>query len=158
MKVILVAAVAENGVIGTHNALPWYIPADLKHFKRITSGKTVLMGKNTFDSIMKRLGKPLPDRLNVVVSHQNLTLPEGVLLFHGIDEALDALHDKDEIMVIGGGQIYNQIMDKADKLILTEVHESVEGDVFFPKFDKNEWNETSRENFDEFSFVEYERK
>ncbi len=157
MKLTFVVAVAKNGVIGTHNTLPFYIPEDLKHFKKVTLGKTVLMGKNTYDSIFKRLGKPLPERINVVISHQNLQLPEGVLLFHSIDEALQALSDTEEIMVIGGGQIYTQMIDKADKLILTEVHHDVEGDVFFPPYDKTKWKEIARDDHEEFSFVEYVR-
>ncbi len=158
MKITFVVAIAKNSVIGTHNTLPFYIPEDLKHFKKVTLGKTVLMGKNTYDSIFNRLGKPLPERTNVVISHQKLQLPEGVLLFHSIEEALEALKDKEEIMVIGGGQIYTQMIDKADKLILTEVHHDVEGDVFFPPYDKTKWKETAREDHEEFSFVEYERK
>lgn len=159
MKLTLVAAVAKNGVIGNHNALPWYIPEDLKHFKAVTIGKTVLMGKNTFDSIMNRLKKPLSDRTNVVVSRQlDFKPPEGVLLFHSLDDALEGLKGKDEVMVAGGGQIFSQLIDKADKLILTEVHKEVDGDVFFPKVDKTNWKETSREDHPEFSFLTYERK
>ncbi len=158
MKLTFVVAIAKNGVIGTHNTLPFYIPEDLRHFKKVTLGKTVLMGKKTYDSIFTRLGKPLPERINVVISHQNLQLPEGVLLFHSIEEALEALKDTEEIMVIGGGQIYSQMIDQADKLILTEVHHDVEGDVLFPQYDKTKWKETAREDHEEFSFVEYERK
>ena len=159
MKIILgPAAVAQNRVIGSHNALPWYIPEDLKHFKALTMGKTVLMGKNTYDSIINRLGKPLPGRNSVVISRQqNLKLPEGVLIFHDIESALTGLKDLDEIWVIGGGQIYSQLIDKADKMILTEVHKEVEGDVLFPEWSKADWKETSREDHDEFSFIEYER-
>jgi dihydrofolate reductase len=156
MKLVLIAAVAKNGVIGSHNDLPWYIPEDLKHFKKETVGKVVLMGKNTFDSVMNRLKKPLPDRTNVVITRQmEWQAPEGVIVYHGIDEALAALQDKDEVIVAGGGQIFEQLMPKADKLILTEVHKEVDGDVFFPKVDKTIWKEISREDHDEFSFVEY---
>jgi dihydrofolate reductase len=156
MKLSLIAAVAQNGVIGSHNDLPWYIPEDLKHFKKETVGKIVLMGKNTFDSVMDRIKKPLPDRTNVVITRQmDWQAPEGVFVYHSIEEALDALKDKDEVMVAGGGQIFNQLIDKADKLILTEVHKEVDGDVLFPKVDKTIWKETAREDFPEFSFVEY---
>ena len=163
MKIILgPAAVAQNRVIGSHNALPWYIPEDLKNFKKLTMGKTVLMGKNTYDSIINRLGKPLPGRISVVISRQtDLKLPEEVSVFHDIDSALAALEQKglDEVWVIGGGQIYSQLMPKADKLVLTEVHKEVDGDVLFPEFNKAEWMETAREDhLPEFSFVEYERK
>lgn len=157
MKLTFVAAVAQNGVIGSHNALPWYIPEDLKHFKDVTIGKTVLMGKNTFDSVMNRLKKPLPERTNVVITRQmDWQAPAGVLVYHSIEEALEGLKDTDEVMVAGGGQIFTQMMDRADKLILTEVHKEVDGDVLFPKVDKNIWKEISREDhLPEFSFVEY---
>src|SRR3989344_3376683 len=161
MKLILgPAAVAQNRVIGSHNALPWYIPEDLKHFKKLTMGKTVLMGKNTYDSIINRLGKTLPGRKSVVITRQtDLKLPEEVLVFNSIDSALDGLKNSDEIWVIGGGQIYSQLMPKADKLVLTEVHKEVDGDVLFPEWNKSDWKETSREDhLPEFSFVEYERK
>lgn len=161
MKIILgPAAVAQNRVIGSHNALPWYIPEDLKNFKKLTMGKTVLMGKNTYDSIINRLGKPLPGRKSVVISRQmDLNLPQDVLLFHDLPTALEALKDTDEVWVIGGGQIYSQLMPKADKMVLTEVHKEVDGDVLFPEWNKNEWKETAREDhLPEFSFVEYERQ
>lgn len=158
MKLTLVAAVAKNGVIGAKNALPWYIPEDLKHFKQVTVGKTVLMGKNTFDSIIKHLKKPLPERVNVVVSRQkDIQVPEGVMVYDDLEKAIVGLKDTPEVMVAGGGQIFNQLIDKADKLILTEVHKEVEGDVFFPKVDKATWKEVAREDHPEFSFVEYER-
>src|SRR3989344_702867 len=146
MRLTLVAAVAQNGVIGAKNALPWYIPEDLKHFKQVTIGKTVLMGKNTFDSVMKHLGKPLPDRTNVVVSRQkDIQVPEGVIVYNDLNEALEGLKNIPEVMVAGGGQIFSQLMDKADKLILTEVHKEVEGDVFFPKIEPNVWQKNSEE-------------
>jgi dihydrofolate reductase len=158
MKLTIVAAVAQNRVIGSHNALPWYIPEDLQHFKQVTVGKTVLMGKNTFDSIMNRIKKPLPDRTNVVITRKiDWKAPEGVLVYHSIEDALEGLRDNDEVMVAGGGQIYTQLIDKADKLILTEIHREVDGNVLFPYFAKKDWKEISRKEHDEFSFVEYER-
>ena len=158
MKLTIIAAVAKNNVIGNRNDLPWYIPEDLKHFKKVTKEKVVLMGRNTFDSIMNRLGKPLPDRANVVISRQmDWSPPDGVFVYHSIEDALESLKDKGEVMVIGGGQMYSQMFDKADKLILTEVHKEVDGDVLFPTVDKTIWKEISREDHNEFSFVEYER-
>ncbi|MBX4204604.1 MAG: dihydrofolate reductase [Candidatus Doudnabacteria bacterium] len=153
-----VIGVAENRVIGSHNAIPWYIKEDLKHFKDITTGHTVLMGKNTFDSIINRIGKPLPNRKNVVVSRDpKFSPPEGVYVYHSLEDALQACKDDGEIMVAGGGQIYSQLMDKADKLYLTEVHKVIDGDVLFPEFDKSQWKEISREDHEEYSFVTYER-
>jgi len=159
MKLTLVAALSQNNVIGKANDLPWYIPEDLKHFKEVTIGKTVLMGKNTFESILARLKKPLPGRTSVVITRQtDFQAPDGVLVFHSIEEAMAGLKDTPEVMVAGGGQIFSQLIDKADKLILTDVHKDVDGDVFFPKVDKAIWKETAREDhLPEFSFVEYER-
>lgn len=156
MKLTFVAALAENRVIGSRNDLPWHIPEDLKHFRQVTQGKPCLMGKNTFDSIMNRLGKPLPGRKNIVISRQaDYSPPAGVLKFDSPAAALKALQDEPEVMVIGGGQIYAQLIDQADKLLLTEVHRVIDGDVFFPEFDKAQWQKVSEEPHDGFSFVEY---
>ncbi len=161
MKITFVVAVAKNGVIGSHNTLPWYIPEDLKHFKQVTDGKTVLMGKNTFDSVMNRLKKPLPNRRNVVITrNMDYKAPEGVLVFHDIETALNELSkDTDELMVGGGSQIYAQLleMDKVDKMIITEVNYEVDGDVIFPKVDWSQWKKISEDPREDFSFVEYER-
>jgi len=161
MKVTFVVAVAKNGVIGSHNTLPFYIPEDLKHFKQVTEGKTVLMGKNTFNSIMNRLKKPLPNRRNVVITrNKDYKAPEGVLVYNDIDTALTELaKDTDELMVGGGSQIYSQLleMDKVDKMIITEVAYEVDGDVMFPKVDWSKWKKVSEDPREDFSFVEYER-
>jgi dihydrofolate reductase len=158
MIISIIAAVAKNGVIGSQNSLPWYIKEDLKHFKDITTGHTVLMGKNTYDSIVNRIGKPLPNRKNVVVSRQAEFQPiEGVFVYRSLEEALEALKNDGEVFVAGGGQIFNQLIDKADKLYLTEVHKEVDGDVLFPEVDLSKWKKIDREDHNEFSFVEYER-
>src|SRR3989338_3828463 len=161
MKVTFVVAVAKNGVIGSHNTLPFYIPEDLKHFKQVTEGKTVLMGKNTFNSIMNRLKKPLPNRRNVVITrNKDYKAPEGVLVYNDIDTALTELaKDTDELMVGGGSQIYSQLleMDKVDKMIITEVAYEVDGDVMVPKVDWFKWKKVSEDPREDFSFVEYER-
>jgi len=161
MKISFVVAVAKNGVMGSHNALPFYIPDDLKHFKQITVGHTVLMGKNTFDSIMKRLGHPLPDRRNVVITHQkDYQAPEGVLVFHDLYEALTALSkDTQELMVAGGGQIYKQLveMGKVNKIYMTHVHKEVDGDVMFPEIDWGQWIKINEEVHEDFTWTDYER-
>ncbi len=155
----IIAAVADNGVIGAKNQLPWYLPEDLKHFKQLTVGKTVLMGRNTYDSIIERLGKPLPDRITAVISRRtDLKVAEGVMLFQNLETALQILADTKELMIAGGAQIFQQTIDKADRLYITEVHKFVEGDVLFPEIDKKIWKETSREDHEGFSFVTYERK
>jgi len=161
MKISFVVAVAKNGVIGSHNALPFYIPEDLKHFKEITTGHTVLMGKNTFDSIMKQLGKPLPNRKNVVITrHMDYQVPEGVMVYHDLETALKELEPTtDELMIAGGGQIYQQLWDmgKVDKLYITHVHKEVDGDVMFPNLDLSKWKKVSEDKHEEFTWAVYER-
>lgn len=156
--IILIAAVAQNNVIGKKNGLPWDLPEDLKRFKTITSGKIVLMGQKTYESIMDRLHHPLPNRTNIVISNQSdYVVPDGVELFHSIDEPLSK-HAHDDIYIIGGASIYAQTIDRADKLYITEIKKEYDGDVFFPTIDMAKWRETEREDHDEYSFVTYIRK
>lgn len=123
----------------------------------LTTGKTVLMGRKTFESILARLGKPLPNRKNVVVTRDTAyAVPEGVCLHHAVEEAL-AHHQNEEIMVAGGGEIFNQTMAAADKLYITEVHKEVAGDVYFPAIDSKVWKEIEREDHEGYSFVTYIR-
>jgi dihydrofolate reductase len=159
MKLSLIAAVAKNGVIGDKNGLPWYIPEDLKHYKEVTTGHTMVMGRKTFESILKALGKPLPNRKSVVITRNtDFVAPEGVLVFSNLDDALESVKNDGEVFINGGGEIYNQTIDKVDKLYLTEVHEDKDGDVLFPEYNKDAWQEVKREDKDGFSWVEYERK
>ena len=156
MSIALIAAVAANNCIGKSNSLPWYLPEDLKHFKKLTTGKVVVMGRKTWDSIPEKF-KPLPNRVNVVVTRQeNFALPHGADLYHTIDEAL-AAHQNDEIFVIGGAEIYRQMIDRSDTLYITEVKKIVEGDAFFPEINKSEWKEVEREEHQEFNFVVYKK-
>ncbi|MBI2355594.1 MAG: dihydrofolate reductase [Candidatus Doudnabacteria bacterium] len=162
MKISFVVAVAKNGVIGSHNDLPFYIPEDLKHFKKVTDGRTVLMGKKTYDSIIGRLGKPLPNRRNVVITRQtDFQAPHEVLIFHDINSAIAYFMSEglDELMVIGGGQIFSQLaeMGKVDRIYMTHVHREVEGDVLFPQIDLSEWKRTNEEPHEEFTWATYER-
>nr|AIA16678.1 Dihydrofolate reductase [uncultured bacterium] len=148
-------AIAKNGIIGGDNDLPWYFPEDLKHFKEITLGQTVLMGRKTFDSIIKRLGKPLPGRVNVVITRQeNFIVPPGVLVFHSIDQALDALKDT-EVYVIGGAQIFSATADRAEKMYITHIHNEYKGDVYFPKIDWNKWEKIEEQPHEEYTFATY---
>lgn len=152
--IALIAAVAKNNCIGKQGALPWYLPADLKHFKKLTLGHVVIMGRKTWDSIPEKF-KPLPKRANVVITRQaNFKTPSGVEIYHTIPEALAARPGED-IFIIGGAEIYNQTIALADTLYITEVHKPVDGDAFFPEFNKVEWQETERENHEEISFVTY---
>jgi dihydrofolate reductase len=141
LPLCLIAALAENRVIGRDNQLPWHLPADLKHFKALTLGKPIIMGRKTFDS----LGRPLPGRTNIVVTNQaGLQLP-GAVVVNSLEDALTAaqnqalLDDVDEVMVIGGEKIYRQCLKLADRLYLTLVEAEPEGDAWFPPFDADAW-------------------
>lgn len=159
LTVTLVAAVAANGVIGADGGMPWYYPEDLKHFKRTTVGHPVVMGRTTYESIVARIDGPLPDRLNVVLSSRELDLPEGAVHASSVDAALDvASQHGDEVFVVGGATVYEQLLDRADRLVLTEIHEAHEGDTYFPSWDRENWVEVDREDRDALSFVTYERR
>lgn len=134
-----IVAMSENNAIGVDGGLPWHLPDDLKFFKRTTSGKPVLMGRKTFES----LGKPLVNRLNIVVSSsKELELPEGVLLFNDIDSAIERMTHEgtDEAFIIGGGKIYEQTLDKLDRIYITHVDTYIpEAHAFFPEINKDDW-------------------
>jgi dihydrofolate reductase len=148
MRISLIAAVAENRTIGRDGGLPWHLPGDLKHFKTLTFGKPVLMGRKTFQSI----GRPLPGRPNVVVSRGGMFRPEGVALCATLDDALDDAErmayeiGADEIMVIGGERIYRDTLSVAGRIYLTEVLCEPDGNAFFPELDMAQWVETVRED------------
>jgi dihydrofolate reductase len=153
----IIVAMAKNNVIGKKNELPWYIPEDLKHFKKLTDGKIVLMGSKTFESIINRLGEPLPNRTSIVISSRaDYIVPPGVLLYTDLNQALDDFRDKD-LFIIGGASIYKQTIDKSDKLYVTEVDKEIDGDAFFPEIDLNKWKEVTREPHEGFSFVQYRK-
>lgn len=155
-QVTLVAAVAKNGCIGKDGHLPWHLPEDMKHFKELTTGKVVVMGRKTWESLPEKF-RPLPDRKNVVVTRQEgYSVPAGVELTSNLEDYLDLNFDE-EICVIGGAEIYKLAMDRATDLELTEIDKDIEGDVFFPKFNKAEWQEVSREARDGFAFVHYQK-
>jgi dihydrofolate reductase len=139
MIVSAIVAASENHAIGKYNHLPWHLPEDLKFFKRTTSGKPILMGRKTYDS----LGKPLPGRLNIVISSQkDLQLPEGVLLYNSVQEGLDRLEEENTEVgfIIGGGKIFEETMDLLDRIYLTKVHTVIEdATAFFPEIDHSHW-------------------
>lgn len=162
----IIVAVAENGVIGNNNSLPWKLPEDLQNFKRITMGKPVVMGRKTYESI----GKPLPGRTNIVITRNVSFHAEGVQVVHSIDDALAMASEiaahagVGEVMVMGGADIYAATIPRADRLYITEVHASVEGDAVLPTIDWTCWREVCREqrvaqspNPYDYSFVCYER-
>jgi dihydrofolate reductase len=152
MTVILIAAVASNGVIGRDNDLPWRIREDLQHFKQLTLGHVLVMGRKTYDSI----GRALPGRRTVVVTRQFDWSADGVEVAHTLDDALKLADGKD-LYVAGGGEIYRAALPYADRLELTEVDQSPTGDVTFPAFDRSDWLETTRLPHDGFAFVSYTR-
>lgn len=163
MRIALVAAVAENGVIGADGGMPWHYPADLEQFKETTMGHPVVMGRKTYESIAGRLGGPLPGRTNVVLSTRDPDLPEGAVSVDGVESAIEAArddlamrHGQDTVYVVGGATVYEQFLPEADRLVLTEVPESPEGDTYFPDVG-DEWTEVSREERDDLAFVVYER-
>lgn len=160
MSITMIAAVASNGVIGADNDLPWRLKSDMAFFKAQTMGKPVLMGSRTFRS----LRRPLAGRTNVVLSRAMAEAPEGCELVRSVDEALRK-YGESELMVIGGADVYRQLLPVADRLLLTELAEPVEGDAFFPPFDKDEWELVSRtpvepdaDNPIAFAFCTYVRR
>jgi dihydrofolate reductase len=166
IRLALIVAAAENGVIGRNNALPWRLPEDMRYFKRVTMGKPIVMGRKTFESI----GKPLPGRTNIVVTRNPAFQAEGIKVASSLAAALELaqhialLDGADEVVVIGGAEIYQAALPHADRLYLTEVHASVEGDAALPAIDWTQWREVSREqhgaqapNQYDYSFVCFER-
>ena len=141
MIVSFVVAIAENNAIGKNNELLWSLPKDMKHFKEITSGHTIIMGRKTFDS----MGKPLPNRRNIVITRKkDLNIP-GAEVVNSLDQALTLCNNEQEVYVIGGAEIYNEALPKTDRIYLTRVHKSFEADAFFPELNPEEWVETARE-------------
>lgn len=158
MPLSLIAAIADNGCIGKNNDLPWHIPEDLKRFKTLTLGHPVLMGRKTFESIMKRLGKPLPGRTSLVITRQpHYVVPAGVFVYTDVYKALEEFKNE-KIFCIGGGEIYQQALPLATRLYLTEVHQIITGDTFFPEFKKEAWQEIERTDLLTYSFVTYQKK
>lgn len=163
MLVSLIAALTDDHVIGIDNRLPWKLPADMRWFRRHTLGKTVVMGRKTFESLGCR---PLPERRNVVVTSDRGFTAEGADVVHDIDAALAAPGPgEEELMVIGGASFYEQMLPRARRLYLTYVHADIEGDAWFPRFDALQWQEVQREDHaaDEknpypYSFVILERR
>ncbi|MDD2913697.1 MAG: dihydrofolate reductase [Gallionella sp.] len=157
----IIVAMAKNRTIGIDNTLPWRIPEDLKHFKALTMGHHMIMGRKTFESI----GKPLPGRTTVVVSRDHSLKIEGCIVAHSLPEALAACASDPQIFVVGGADIYAQALGLADTLYITEIQQDVAGDAWFSEFDRSEWQETSRDIHRqetpqslEYHFVEYRRK
>lgn len=160
-RIVLIAALTENHVIGRDNALPWRLPNDLKHFKAKTLGRTIIMGRKTFESI----GRPLPDRRTIVVTRNAAFSHDGITTAASLDDAIKQASDQDEIYIVGGAQVYEQAIDLADRLELTLVHTNLDGDAFFPDFPDDKWQQAADERHDaderhaySYSFRTYDRK
>ena len=154
MRLAIIAAVARNRAIGKGGTLPWHISEDLRRFKRLTMGHAILMGRKTFASI----GRPLPGRRNVVLSSHPLLA--DVETYPSLDTALSALADQERVFVIGGGQLYAQLLERADEIYLTLVHTDAEADTFFPPYENvlhNQFTLVNRESHDGFTFLDYHR-
>jgi dihydrofolate reductase len=160
MIVTIVVAIGENNAIGKNNQLLWYLPADLKHFKNITTGHTVIMGRKTYDSV----GKPLPNRRNIIITRQDIAI-DGCEVVKSIEDALALVAHEEEVFIVGGAEIYRQSMHLTNRIYLTIVHQKFDADSFFPEINYNEWQETEREDHqpDEknklpYSFITLERR
>jgi dihydrofolate reductase len=160
-NISIIVAIAENFAIGKNNDLLFHLPNDLKHFKEITSGHTIIMGRNTLLSLPKW---PLPKRRHIIITDKKDDVFPGCEIVFSIEEAIEKVKDEQEAFIIGGGMIYKQFFSIAGKLYLTLVHKPFEADVFFPEIDYTEWNEFSREDFKdekndfEYSYLNLERK
>lgn len=152
MNLTLVAAVAKNGVIGRDNDMPWSIPADLRHFKALTLGKTMLMGRRTYVSI----GRPLPGRTTLVLTRQPDWTADGVTVVHSVAQALELIGDG-ELIIAGGGDLYAQVIEMADRLEITHIDQEIAGDTLFPIIEPGVWREFAREEHEGFAFVTYLR-
>ena len=140
MIISIIAAMDKNRLIGHGNRLPWKLPADMKHFRQLTLGKPVVMGRRTFDSI----GKPLAKRSNVILTRDHNYRADGCIVEHTVDEALIRVNKHEEVMIIGGSSIYEQFLQRADRFYLTQIHDCFEGDVYFPAFELTDWQEVKR--------------
>lgn len=160
MRISVIAAMSKNRVIGKDKKMPWHLPADLQHFKDITMGKPILMGRTTHESI----GRVLPGRCNIVITRDPTYQAPGCVVVYTIEDALFAASYSQEIFVIGGEKLYRTMLERANRLYLTLIHQDFEGDTFFPEFDVAEWKEVEREDHgpDEknkysYSFLTFER-
>ncbi len=158
--ITLIAAVARNGVIGSNNALPWHLPEDMKHFRQLTTGNVVIMGRKTWESLPERF-RPLPDRLNVVVTRNADYAAAGATVVHALDQAIKVGVGR-TAFIIGGAELYAHAFQKAERLELTEIDADIDGDAYFPAFDRAQWREVGRQRGISaeglrYAFVTYER-
>lgn len=159
MKKIIIAAMDENRVIGKNGEMPWHYPEDMKHFRKKTKGYPVIMGSTTYKSLPENY-RPLEDRKNIVLTRSGLELKEEFTEVSSLEEAWSEAEKtgKDKVFIAGGGSVYSQTIDKADKMVLTIVKQSYEGDTYFPDWNRNNWIETKKDERKELEFIEYERQ
>ncbi|MDC9725495.1 MAG: type 3 dihydrofolate reductase [Gammaproteobacteria bacterium] len=160
MKLAIIVATDKKGLIGRENDLPWKLSADLQYFRRVTMGKPLIMGRNTHESI----GRALPGRKNIIVTTNIDYQAEGCCVVHSVEEAIAACDDVDEVMVMGGASLYKQLLPQAERLYLTQVHASLEGDTWFPDWQRSDWQEINREDYSAdnkneypYSFIVFDR-
>ncbi|APZ46367.1 diacylglycerol kinase [Polaribacter reichenbachii] len=160
--ITIIAAIAKNNALGKDNDLIWHLPADLKRFKKITTGHSILMGRNTFESI----GKPLPNRTTVIITRNKNYVKNDCLIANSLEEALELVKEDDQIFIIGGAQVYTYALENnlVDALDLTLVHEEFEADAFFPEIDTKVWKQVKKEDFKadeknkfDYSFLRFEK-
>ncbi len=161
IRYTIIAALSENRVIGRNGTLPWRMPADLAHFKRLSMGHPILMGRKNHEDI----GRPLPGRSNIILTRQEGFQAQSCIVVHHLNEVESVVPDDSEIMVIGGAEIYAKLMPRANRIYFTIIHANIDGDTFFPEFNQAEWEETGRQdhladkkNPYPYSFVTLERK
>lgn len=153
-RIALIAAMSENGVIGSNNALPWHLPEELKYFREKTREKPVVMGRRTFESMGS---KPLPNRLNIILTHALNFTAQNCTIVHSVEEALKVAIDCEEIMVIGGAEIYEAFLPMASRIYLTVIHQIHVGDTFFPMIDWHMWKTISEEKRDGFTLKIFDK-
>ncbi|MFB6076615.1 MAG: dihydrofolate reductase [Candidatus Nanohaloarchaea archaeon] len=158
MDIVIIAAVAEDGTIGVDGEMPWHYPADMQHFREVTMGSPVIMGRTTWESLPTDR-RPLDGRTNIVLSFEEMDLPGEAVNVHGIDAAVDAAEatGSDAAYVMGGASVYEQFLGRADRMVLTEIPGAPDGDTFFPDRDDDAWREVNREEQGELAFVTYAR-
>jgi dihydrofolate reductase len=165
MVISLIAALSKNHIIGKNNDLPWHLPDDMKYFMQTTKGHHCIMGRKNYYSIPEKF-RPLPNRTNILVTRQASLEAPGCTVVHSIEEGITIAlnHGETELFIIGGAEIYNHSLEKADRLYLTEIQGEISGDTYFPKFNREEWREVSRKRHEAderhkyaFDFVVYER-
>ena len=161
MKLSIIVAMTRNRVIGRDNDMPWHLPAELQHFKKVTMGKPIVMGRRTFDSI----GRVLPGRKNIVISRDRNFLFAGVTVVHGFEQAVRAAGSAEELMIIGGANLYRQTLDQVERLYITLIHVDLEGDTYFPELNEEDWvqmekvrREPDEQNEYAMTFLVLERK